>query len=267
MKHFLLVLTLISLGAVAGELKSKQVRSMICSNMEQSMDDEGLKTEYESYFGDKIVVIPNYDETCNNSSASFEVIESVYNERAERVVAMNIAIDLKIENAVHLLGLAKVERTAFDPSTGEVKLGKWKITSSKFKIVPDLAIIKKLGEVIAMAADTHNGDANTSTFNPETFSLKKELAKLNKGIKESNTENDSCKMMLAESYDDDSFFDNRDSYTSKNVFNFLKSRNLVMGVIASETDPDDYEESCAFYNVTIYLKDGTVVFIDYDYTT
>ena len=113
---------------------------------------------------------------------------------------------------------------------------------------------------------THNGGCGTQDFNAKKFNYSKTLQK------------------LIESYvDEDRFFqydfDLKWDYILENYYvvetglaeelKFFRKNRLIKAMFAFYPNEDQCTESeyCSIYHVYIYLKNGTMVYFDFDFTT
>lgn len=268
MKIFILsfVLLAVSSNAFSQNLKSDKLRKLACASISDYLVDNNIEFEYETSWGDPVQVLPDFDKNCAKSMKSFTVSNTVYNQIAEKITSISIDINLVVKKKLKVEGSITLRRTAFDPHTGEIKLGKWKSVSTDISYKFESDMIKTLAKVISQTANIHNGDAGLDTFNPSTFSLEKQVKLMNQRIAERNSET-SCKMEKIEK-NAKWMFEESEGYASTaapEVLELLENEDAVLYILGSESI--DWRESCANYDVYIYLKDGSIVVINYDFTT
>ena len=285
---FVALAALVSTNALAADyLKSKKLRQMACESIESFLDDEGLQIEYDNDWGETVVVLPDFHEKCKSAKKSFEVTKYDYNKKAEAITEMDIKVEFKMSGYLTVYGPLTFKRSAFDPETGDVKLGEWKIYGSQFGFELGPNSVKKLAEAMINSADIHNGDSALDKHNAMEYSLEKEVAELQAWVDEHNEETkkdardyyseeeiengeaDLCLYSDAQG-DAEDLFTYAEEMGSGNsnaprILELLKSKGWVFDIIGAESEI--WEEHCAFYGVQIYLKDGTVIVLDYDFTT
>ena len=130
-------------------------------------------------------------------------------------------------------------------------------------------IIRKMAEAIA----PYDGEAYIEDFDVDAFTPEKALANLEALIKEKNSES-SCymKVINSESYayelienSEDSTDYGYDEAKPWDYIQFLKDNGYILKVIGATVD--GWRESCAYHDLYIYLKNGTLINITYDFTT
>jgi len=268
---FLFLFSSVLSSTYANELKSSKLRAKICEQIVEFLEfDEGIPMSFQPYWKNKIEVFPSLMTTCKKSTNSFSVKESFYSDKAKATTSLTVDINFELKNFVKVTGSTLLKRPAFNPDTGEVEIGQWKLMNNKFSYNLQSKAILRLAELIVFSSNIHNGGANLIKFDPSTYSMENEISKLNKNIM-SNDEynNESCKMAKVDSGAEWMFLE-AEGYSSyqnqaKNAFNILKKQDFILNTLGSESE--EWTEYCAFYDVYIYLKDGSLIVINYDFTT
>ena len=265
-----IMLTALSFGANANVLKSSILRSQLCDEIVESLELEGIESSYEDRWGDEdVTLFPNLEKKCQELSKSFIVTKTTYNQIAKKMAKLEIDVKLEIKKEITVKGSFTVKRTLFNQDTGEVKPGQWQIKKSKVNFKYSDETFAKIANIMTFVSGT-DGGGDLVKFDPTTFSIEKEIKKLNVDIA-TNNEDNGCIMTEADSYslsDRQSIFDY--FYLDSNsdiddLLSFLKKKKQVLGIIYSLSD--EWEESCAYHDIYIYLKSGVMLSLHYDQTT
>lgn len=279
---------LVSTNAFAADyLKSKKLREMACEQIEYFLDDEGLPLEYEADYRDTVVVFPDFHKLCSNAKNAFLVTKSVYNQKAKAVTELTVKVEFKMSGYLTIYGPITIKRSAFDPNTGEVKLGEWKYYGSDFGFELGPNSVRLLAEAMVNAADTHNGDADLRKFKAMDYTSTDAIKEMSAVVEEKNKEtledardyyseeeieNGEAELCLMTDVDSDaeSLFGSAEGIGSNGgqafaIYELLRKKDWVYDVIGYQSE--EWYEWCAFYTIQIFLKDGTVVILNYDFTT
>ncbi len=262
---FSFLFAVLALNASADVLKSNSIRAQLCDEIMDTLEYEGIESTYDVRWAEPIELFPKFEQKCSAKKEAFVVTKTVMNERAKKVSHLEIDVDLKLSNVLRFKGKFSLSRPLFNPATGDIQVGKWLAKSNKTKFYFGKETFKKLAQILSSV-----GESDSSTFDVKNFSVKAELKKLNKEIRENNAE-DGCIMTEAETYsltDRETIFDylyaDSDTYVDE-VLSFLLKKKQVKAIIFSTSE--EWEESCAYHNIYIYLKSGTLVSLWYDFTT
>ncbi len=259
---------ILSTQVFSDTLKSVELREMACDGIENELEMEDFQTKYEIEYEDDIIVLDNFQLKCSESVKSFEVVEVIKNERANKVTKISVNLDLDLKDELNITSELSFTRTAFDPNTGEISLGKWELYISNFNFKLGINVVRRIAQVIADSAEVQNGGAGIYDYKLVGFSVKKTLSKLNKEVRRENKEN-SCQ---STEFNEDSLDGLNDVIDNNHDFGYmadlvllLKRQGLIVSVLSNESD--EWEESCAHNNFEIYLTNGILISLGYDFTT
>lgn len=270
MKYCLIILMLSSfaLAAKADNLRSETVRSLICNEIIDQMDLDGIEIENDMDWIDPIILIEDLDSKCASATSSFKVVNQSYNQRARKVSDIEIEVSLNIPNDLNVSGKVEVKRSLFNPNTGEVQVGNWKIVKNKMSYSLGSSAIEKMAEVIS--AGVERAEGWVSDYSTSRFSERNELRDLNREINSDN-EDSGCQMTEASTYSLRSrenifdYFELESTANGSEYLDYLIKNKMVKSVIYTESS--EWEESCAYYRIYIYLKNGKKISISFDFTT
>lgn len=270
MKLLILCLTCVfSSSLFADELKSDKLRTNVCYALSEVLSDDNLDLDYKKRWGNETIeVIPDFYTRCEKSKKSFTVTESVFNEQLGKVVIMEVAVDFELKNEVLFSGSIKLSRKVSLDNKGQIELGRW--VSSDFDIdytLGELAI-DAIAEVIIDGSQSEGG--GIGEYDNKKFSVAKELKALDAEVEQDQDEGYCKKEPFSEDNRLSVLFDVEDigantSDTTPTLVELLKKKGHLEAVLYNEVT--EWEESCAYYDFYIYLKNGTVIALSYDFTT
>lgn len=269
-----LLFFLVSFGAQADSLKSKNLRALVCHQVVDTLLGEGLDS-----------LLANVDQDCTASKESFNVLKSLFSKDFKKVISLTVGVDYESNTGVIFTGEVALKRAPdFDENTGGLKLGKWKVSSSKINYKLTEKVIRPLLEQVANEDYLGRGEVYVGKYDVSKFSLKSvekeqqsEADEFNDQSKEDYIEYeldgdkslldddaDYCRMEMTEGYENIGYH-GESRFVDELLRNFEKQ-----GFIKASYSLDNYggeSEYCSQYNTVIYFIDGTVLDVFFDFNT
>ena len=232
-----------------------------------------ITSGYEDFMADDVFLAPNFLKECENEKNSFQIPQggNVYSDDLEATVGLEVEVDLKSTDGVYVAGNLSFQRSVTFSKKGEVIIGNWFI--SKNHLSYDLAthFIEKIADIIADTANYGNGGSGLKTYDVESFTLEQALASLERKVDEIHQAPfNSCQRYVYsggdEIYDRIGDYEyESDNYYTWGLIEFLRKGGYVKAIM--DIGVEDWSESCAYSDIYIYLTNGSLLILYYDFTT
>lgn len=270
---FASIFLFVAQSAFAGQLKSKALRKIACAEMIDSIEygsDYALSITKGYEYGNKDLIFldPEFKRECEQSKDSFQVPSggTTYSKRLKKVVGIDVEVNFQSTAGFTVTGNIRFERkVTYNRKTDDVDLKNWSLSQQNLSFDVSSNIIKRISRIIVSNANIHNGHAYVEEYDVTNFSLEQKKI-LRKYEWEQESEEDSCGWQVNGNEDID-YFEGYGSYdgTALDLINFLADRGYIREIV--DVQSEDFSESCAYAHFYIYLTNGTLIVLNYDFTT
>jgi hypothetical protein len=236
---------LMSAGLMAKELTSSEISSWSCAELAQATADDLGNNKASAYKKacDKRAIIKVSD------------VKNSKGEVVSKKVQVKADLEEKVESSLQLFLVKNISYTA----AGK-EIVSWNSTD-----VTALILDHREGKDLLISLldnmNYANGDAGTSTFDPKTYDLEEDADKRkDNGEAEVYSTDFKDALSLLSDFDADEKF--------VETLKRMQKQKEVFGTITTTPDESCEEsEYCSYGSVEVYLKDGTMIYVHFDFNT